>query len=323
MRKSSSLKYRYELPLAINLIPDRWSRLYYFLQEPTFNSTNEKYCPSLLPVTEGEKILVSSLGFLYQEPISYDFDLAYTGYISLKKFIINKMMNDSARGAIHSSLRYFLSSEYEKEMGINEGYPFKHMIIDEKVEEAMKKYQIKSKRNFYDALIMALQSSLCAALGELWEGNVPIYIKKDGQFVEKTQDFLNSMYHSKYCVDEDPTYLMNNSLSVYLDYLDGFFINEKQRIISVLLQSDPQSDEQIRSMLFDATKKTDIETTNSLPIKMDDSVHPKRKTTLLLDLSPQIRTMTTMRFPINLSVRRSHNEKALYRRTNHIRHQTA
>ena len=41
------------------------------------------------------------------------------------------------------------------------------------------------------------------------------------------------------------------------------------------------------------------------------------------DLSPQIRTMTTMRFPINLSVRRSHNEKALYRRTNHIRHQTA
>ena len=35
------------------------------------------------------------------------------------------------------------------------------------------------------------------------------------------------------------------------------------------------------------------------------------------DLSPDIRAMTTMRFPANLAQRRSLNEEALHRRTDH------
>jgi len=35
------------------------------------------------------------------------------------------------------------------------------------------------------------------------------------------------------------------------------------------------------------------------------------------DLSPKNKTMTLLRFPLNLLIRRSHYEKALHRRTNH------
>ena len=42
------------------------------------------------------------------------------------------------------------------------------------------------------------------------------------------------------------------------------------------------------------------------------------------DLSPKNRTMTRMRFPIKLRLRRSHyEEETIYRRTNHWRHQAA
>ena len=41
------------------------------------------------------------------------------------------------------------------------------------------------------------------------------------------------------------------------------------------------------------------------------------------DLTPKFSTMTTMRFPVNLSPRRSQNEEALHRRTNHQGHQGA
>ena len=39
------------------------------------------------------------------------------------------------------------------------------------------------------------------------------------------------------------------------------------------------------------------------------------------DLSPEIKTMTSMRFPINLAGWRSHNEETLHRRTDYQGHQ--
>lgn len=43
----------------------------------------------------------------------------------------------------------------------------------------------------------------------------------------------------------------------------------------------------------------------------------------LIDLSPQFKTMTLMRFPIKWNQWRSQNEKTLHRRTNHQSHQAA
>jgi hypothetical protein len=42
-----------------------------------------------------------------------------------------------------------------------------------------------------------------------------------------------------------------------------------------------------------------------------------------IDLSPDFRTMTSMRFPVNLTGWRSQYEEAIQRRTNHQSHQRA